>query len=121
QRPDYVSSRLRSPSQPLGPPPRGPAAGEPPQWEAVVGRAVADLTAQGEGAPIGQRIVVSGRVLDEDARPVPGTMVEVWQANAAGRYAHPKDQWDAPLDPNFTGVGRAITDDQGRYRFVTVR
>jgi protocatechuate 3,4-dioxygenase beta subunit len=60
-------------------------------------------------------------VLDEDHRPVPHTVVEIWQANAAGRYIHARDQWDAPIDPNFTGTGRVITDAAGRYRYVTVR
>jgi protocatechuate 3,4-dioxygenase beta subunit len=86
-----------------------------------MGPALADLTAQHAGAPLGQRIIVSGRVLDEDHRPVANTAMEIWQANAAGRYIHAKDNWDAPLDPNFTGAGRVITDDQGRYRFVTIR
>ena len=80
-----------------------------------------DLTRQHSGDPLGQRIVIEGRVLDEGGRPVPETLIEVWQANAAGRYAHRVDQWDAPLDPNLTGGGRAITDAEGRYRFVTVR
>ena len=69
----------------------------------------------------GQRIVIEGRVLDEGGRPVPHTLIEVWQANAAGRYAHKVDQWDAPLDANFTGAGRTLTDAEGRYRFVTIR
>jgi protocatechuate 3,4-dioxygenase beta subunit len=70
---------------------------------------------------MGERIIVAGRVLDEDARPVRRTLVELWQANAAGRYLHPLDQHDAPLDPNFTGLGSALTDDEGRYRFVTIK
>lgn len=80
-----------------------------------------DLTGQHKGPPIGERIVVSGRVLDENARPVPHTLVEVWQANSAGRYPHKVDQHDAPMDPNFTGAGRCLTDAEGRYRFVTIR
>jgi len=82
---------------------------------------MADLTTQHKAEPQGQRIVVTGRVLDENGRPVPNTVVEIWQANAAGRYIHAKDDWPAPLDPNFTGVGRVITDEQGRYRYVTIR
>jgi protocatechuate 3,4-dioxygenase, beta subunit len=70
---------------------------------------------------MGQRIIVAGRVLDEDGRPVRGTLVEVWQANAAGRYHHDADQHDAPLDPHFTGNGQIVTDDEGRYRFLTIR
>lgn len=86
-----------------------------------MGDAVADLTRQHAGAPLGQRIIVQGHVLDEDRRPVPRTVIEIWQANAAGRYIHSRDHWDAPLDPNFTGAGRVVTDDEGRYRYVTVR
>jgi protocatechuate 3,4-dioxygenase beta subunit len=80
-----------------------------------------DLTRQHAGEPLGERIVVEGRVLDEDGRPQPQTLVEIWQANAAGRYKHRVDQHAAPIDPNFSGAGRTITDDQGRYRFVTIR
>jgi protocatechuate 3,4-dioxygenase beta subunit len=80
-----------------------------------------DLTRQHAGEPIGERIIVSGRVLDENGRPVPHTLVEVWQANSAGRYPHRIDQHDAPTDPNFTGAGRCLTDAQGHYRFVTIK
>ena len=80
-----------------------------------------DLTRQRPGAPLGERIVVTGQVRDEDGRPLAGELVELWQANAAGRYAHPSDQHDAPLDPNFAGAGRALTDADGRYRFVTIK
>jgi protocatechuate 3,4-dioxygenase beta subunit len=80
-----------------------------------------DLTRQHPGEPLGERIIVTGRVLDEDGRPVANTLVELWQANAAGRYVHVADQHEAPLDPNFTGAGRAVTDAQGRYSFTTIR
>ncbi|MFF4895051.1 protocatechuate 3,4-dioxygenase subunit beta [Streptomyces sp. NPDC001068] len=80
-----------------------------------------DLTRQHDGEPIGERITVSGRLLDRDGRPVRGQLIEVWQANSAGRYAHRREQHDAPLDPNFTGVGRTLTDADGGYRFTTVR
>ena len=80
-----------------------------------------DLTRQHEGDPIGERIIVSGRVLDENGRPMPHTLVEIWQANAAGRYPHKNDTHNAPVDPNFSGAGRALTDAEGRYRFVTIR
>ena len=121
--PEYKSTVRRSPGQPLVDIPEtltettGPAG----CWDRMMGGAMADLTAQHKGAPHGQRIVVSGRVLGDDGRPVPDTIVEIWQANAAGRYIHRKDDWDAPLDPNFTGVGRVITDAEGRYRYVTIR
>src|SRR5690349_18532101 len=83
----------------------------------------ADLTrnAGTGGEAIGQRIIVTGRVLDESGAAVPRTLVEVWQANAAGRYVHRRDQWPGPLDPNFLGIGRCLTDAGGVYRFLTVR
>lgn len=121
--PGYRSTELRAPRQPLVAIPRtltemtGPAD----CWGRLMGSALADLTAQHKGPPLGQRIIVSGRVLDEFNKPVPNTVVEIWQANAAGRYIHKRDDWDAPLDPNFTGAGRAITDAEGRYRFITIR
>jgi protocatechuate 3,4-dioxygenase beta subunit len=121
--PDYRSTVRRAPSHPPIRVPQtlteitGPAG----YWDRLMGPSMADLTTQHEGTPIGQRIIVSGRVLDEDGRPVPNTVMEVWQANAAGRYIHSKDNWDAPIDPNFTGAGRVITDEQGRYRYVTIR
>ena len=120
--PGYRATELRHPKLPLVIIPQtlteltGPAFGHD-----AVGPLDHDLTRQHPGAPAGQRIVVEGRVLDEGGRPVPHTLIEVWQANAAGRYAHKVDQWDAPLDANFTGAGRALTDGEGRYRFVTVR
>jgi protocatechuate 3,4-dioxygenase beta subunit len=80
-----------------------------------------DLTKGHAGPPIGERIIVSGRVLDGDGKPVPKTLVELWQCNSTGRYLHANDQHDAPLDPNFTGAGRAITDDDGNYKFVTIK
>jgi protocatechuate 3,4-dioxygenase, beta subunit len=86
-----------------------------------IGETDNDLTRQRQGEPQGERITVSGRVLDEDGRPVAGALVEIWQANAAGRYRHVKDDHPAPLDPNFTGAGRTVTDAQGNYRFVTIK
>ena len=80
-----------------------------------------DLTRQHADEPQGQRIIVSGRVLDSDGRPVPDTLIEIWQPNAGGRYRHVVDDHPAPLDPNFTGVGRCVTDSEGRYRFVTIK
>ena len=120
--PAYRSTALRHPAQPLVVIPQtlseltGPVYGYGP-----VGPLDDDLTRQHPGAPLGERIVIAGRVLDEDARPVPETLVEVWQANAAGRYAHALDTHDAPLDPNFSGAGRVLTDADGRFRFTTIR
>ncbi len=81
----------------------------------------ADLTIQHRGAPIGERIVVTGRVADGAGHPVAGQLVEVWQANASGRYPHRRDQHPAPLDENFTGVGRCLTGPDGSYRFTTIK
>lgn len=120
--PDYRSTVARSPRQaPLAIPQTLTEVTGPGDWCRLMGPAMLDLTTQHNAAPQGQRIVVTGRVLDEDGRPVPNTVVEIWQANAAGRYIHAKDDWAAPLDPNFTGVGRVITDAEGRYRYVTIR
>jgi protocatechuate 3,4-dioxygenase beta subunit len=80
-----------------------------------------DMTHLGGGEALGERIIVTGCVLDEDGRPIPRTMIEIWQANAAGRYAHVDDRHEAPLDPNFAGIGRVITDERGAYRFMTVK
>jgi protocatechuate 3,4-dioxygenase beta subunit len=86
-----------------------------------ISAADADLSRWNGGEALGERIIITGRVLDEDARPIPGTLVELWQANASGRYAHDVDQHDAPLDPHFCGVGRVLTDENGVYRFLTVK
>ena len=87
-----------------------------------IGESDNDLTAQHPGGEAkGERIIVSGRVLDEDGRAVPNTLIEIWQANAAGRYLHVRDDHPAPLDPNFSGCGRTITDAEGRYTFTTIR
>lgn len=119
---DYGSTRTRAPMHaPLRVPQTRTETTGPTGWERLMGPALADLTTQHAGAPQGQRIIVAGRVLDEDGRAVPNTVMEIWQANAAGRYIHAKDQWDAPHDPNFTGAGRVVTDAEGRYRFVSVR
>ena len=89
--------------------------------DASVKEGDSDLTRQHAGEPIGERITVSGRVFDTEGKPLRGTLVEIWQANAAGRYLHKGDQWPAPLDPNFSGAGRCITDDEGRYSFTTIK
>lgn len=120
--PDYKSTLKRAPKQPLILLPHTLSETTGPVFGHLAVRASdADLTRQHEGEPLGERIIVSGRVLDEDGRPVPHTLIEIWQANAAGRYVHLRDQHPAPLDPNFSGAGRVLTDAEGRYRFTTIR
>jgi len=120
--PPYMSSIKRAPKQPLVYMPQTITETTGPVFERkIVDVKAFDLTRQHSGEPLGERIVVSGRVLDENARPVRDTLVEIWQANAAGRYLHKKDQHHAPLDPNFSGSGHTMTDSEGRYRFVTIR
>ncbi len=120
--PHYLSTVKRSPSRPLVVLPQtlseitGPVFGYD-----EIGGLDNDLTRQHAGQPIGERMVVSGRMLDENGKPVRGALIELWQANAAGRYHHDNDRHDAPLDPNFTGCGRVLTDDEGRYRFLTIK
>jgi len=120
--PDYVATRTRSPKRPLILLPHtlseitGPVYGHE-----RIGELDHDLTRQHDGEPLGERIIVHGRVLDGDGRPVCNTLVEVWQANAAGRYGHAVDRHPAPLDPNFTGAGRCLTDEDGGYRFITIK
>lgn len=120
--PAYRSTTRRAPTKPLIVLPHtlseitGPVYGHED-----VGETDNDLTRQHQGEPQGERIIVSGKVLDQDGHPVRHSLVEVWQANAAGRYAHYHDNHAAPLDPNFTGAGRTLTDADGRYRFVTIK
>jgi protocatechuate 3,4-dioxygenase beta subunit len=120
--PPYASTVKRSPSQPLIiltqtlTEVTGPVFGHED-----VKTGDNDLTHQHPGEPLGERIIVSGRVLDENGRPVAHSLVEIWQANAAGRYPHKNDNHDAPLDPNFTGGGRTITDEHGHYQFLTIK
>jgi protocatechuate 3,4-dioxygenase beta subunit len=121
--PPYRSSGARHPRRPLV------AATDPDAVELTgpvfgatdVTPLDADLTRRHQGEPLGERMTVTGRVLDRRGRPVRGQLVEIWQANASGRYAHQRDQHPAPLDPNFTGAGRCLTDDEGRYAFTTVK
>ena len=119
---EYRSTQLRAPKQKLVTLPHqltevtGPTQGSQP-----VTALDADLTRRHAGEPLGERIIVTGRVLDSGGRPVPDTLVEIWQANAAGRYAHHVDDHPAPLDPNFDGAGRCMTDSNGTYRFVTIK
>jgi protocatechuate 3,4-dioxygenase, beta subunit len=120
--PDYRATRLRAPSQPLILLPHtlseitGPVFGD-----SDVHCADSDLTADHAGEPLGERIIVRGRVVDGDGKPVSNSLIEIWQANAAGRYAHTRDNHPAPLDPNFTGTGRTLTDKDGYYNFVTIK
>ena len=86
-----------------------------------VGELDHDLTRQHDGEPLGERIIVHGRVIETDGRAVTDTLIEAWQCNAAGRYAHQVDQHPAPLDPNFTGLGRCVTDREGGFRFITIK
>jgi len=120
--PDYKSTRLRAPLRtPVDLPQRLTEVTGPLLGEGRVTDADADLTRQHDGKPQGQRIIVHGRVLDSGGRPVPHTLVEVWQANAGGRYRHVVDTWPSPVDPNFTGVGRCLTDSRGHYEFTTIK
>jgi protocatechuate 3,4-dioxygenase, beta subunit len=120
--PGYESTRLRAPKRPLVILPHtltevtGPVYGHE-----RIGPVDDDLTVQHDGEPMGERIIVHGRVLDGAGRPVRDSLVEIWQANAGGRYRHDGDQHPAPLDPNFSGAGRAMTDAEGRYRFITIK
>jgi protocatechuate 3,4-dioxygenase, beta subunit len=119
----YKSTRLRHPRPPLVYLPHTVTEVSGPQLgaERAGGELDHDLTRQHAGEPLGERIIVSGRVLDGDGRPIRNTLVEIWQANAAGRYLHKGDQHPAPLDPNFSGAGRCVTDDDGRYEFITIK
>jgi protocatechuate 3,4-dioxygenase beta subunit len=114
--PDYKSTALRHPKQPLvsvGRERSGPLLGH-----LRPGEISNDLT---KGEPVGERITVSGRLLGSDGKPVRNSLIEIWQANAAGRYRHRNDRWPAPLDPGFEGGGRNVTDDDGRYEFLTIK
>ena len=122
--PGYRSTPKRGPTKPLIP--LKAALGEltqPVYGHDSIGELDHDLTrnARKNGEPIGERMILAGQVLDEQRRPVRNTLIELWQANACGRYVHKKDQHDAPLDPNFLGAGRCLTDDEGRYKFLTIK
>jgi protocatechuate 3,4-dioxygenase, beta subunit len=118
----YKSTALRHPKEPLIYLPQTITEITGPQLGATrVAEGDNDLTTQHEGEPLGERIIVSGRVFDTEGKPVRDTLVEVWQANAGGRYKHKWDQWAAPLDPHFSGAGRCLTDADGRYSFTTIK
>jgi protocatechuate 3,4-dioxygenase, beta subunit len=120
--PAYRSTAARAPHRPLlRVPPELASRTGPVFGESVVGSSDHDLTCHGNGSPIGERIVVFGRLVDSDDRPIRRQLIEVWQANAAGRYAHSVDHHDAPLDPNFAGYGRCCTSDDGSFEFTTIR
>ena len=120
--PDYVATRLRAPKRPLTLLPHSESELTGPVFgHERVGELDHDLTRQSDGEPLGERIIVTGRVTDGDGRPVRSALIEIWQANAAGRYVHEVDQHPAPLDPNFNGAGRCLTDGEGRYRFISVK
>lgn len=121
---DYKSTGLRGPTKPLLPLSAGLTEATGPVFgPGHVGDLESDLTrnARTNGEPLGERIIVAGRVTDDSGRPVPNTVLEIWQANAAGRYVHKADQHDAPLDPNFFGAGRCATDADGFYRFTSIK
>lgn len=118
----YKSTALRHPKHGLIPlPQRLTETTAPVFGHELVKPGDNDLTQGHEGEPIGQRIIVHGHVKEDDGRPVPNTLVEIWQANAGGRYRHQVDNWPSPLDPNFSGGGRTMTDDKGYFRFLTIR
>jgi protocatechuate 3,4-dioxygenase beta subunit len=120
--PPYRSTVRRAPAQPLVQvPERLVDLAAPVYGYLPIDELDNDLTRQHSGEPLGERIVVAGRVLDEDGRPVPHTLVELWQCNAAGRYRHWRDNHPAPIDPNFSGGGRTVTDAQGNYRFLSIK
>ncbi len=120
----YQSTRRRAPTMPLVQIPLtlSELTGPGPAISAVVPED-ADLTTNAGtgGEAIGQRIIVTGQVRDERGNPVPNTLLEIWQANASGRYLHRNDQWPGPLDPSFLGMGRCLTDADGVYRFTTIK
>jgi len=119
----YKATALRHPKQPPVYLPQTITEVTGPQLagERIAGELDSDLTRQHDGTPIGERIVVSGRVFDTEGKPLRSTLVEIWQANAAGRYRHRSDRWPAELDPNFSGAGRCVTDRDGRYSFTTIK
>jgi protocatechuate 3,4-dioxygenase, beta subunit len=119
--PEYGTTHKRHPKQPPLRIPHGLTEIAGPRFLESQFPSIIDISGNGSHEAMGERIIVRGRVVDEDKRPVPHTMIEIWQANAAGRYNHPGDTHDAPLDPNFRGEGRVFSDAEGWYQFVTVK
>lgn len=119
--PSYGSTRLRHPGQPALRIPQTITETTGPRFSPLQFPSMADLSVSAGKQAQGERIIVRGRVVDENDRPVPHTMIEIWQANAGGRYNHPGDQHDAPLDPNFHGGGRVFSDADGWYQFTTIK
>lgn len=119
--PEYGSTRLRHPNRPLLRIPQTVTETTGPRFDMSRFGAIADLSVMNGRQALGERIIVRGRVVDENDRPIPNTIIEIWQANASGRYDHPGDTHDAPLDPNFHGNGRVYTDSDGWYQFVSIK
>src|SRR5258708_1574024 len=122
--PDYKSTLLRGPQKPLIPMPQTLSELTAPVYgDDDIQPLDNDLTKNAvvNGEPLGERIILVGRVVEEDGRPVPNTLIEIWQTNACGRYIHNNDQHDAPLDPNFRGSGRVLTNAHGEYAFTTIK
>ena len=119
----YRSTHLRAPRRPFFAPPRTLSELTGPVFsQNDVQPDESDLAHLPDGRQAtGQLMILAGRVLDEAGRPIPDTLIEIWQTNAAGKYNHPDDRFDAPLDPGFSGCGRCVTDAEGRYRFVTIK
>jgi protocatechuate 3,4-dioxygenase beta subunit len=119
--PSYGSTHLRHPKRPLLRIPQTVTETTGPVFDPAKFPAMIDLSVKDGKQALGERIIVRGRVVDENDRPIPHTMIEIWQANASGRYDHPGDTHDAPLDPNFRGNGRVFTDAEGWYQFVSIK
>jgi len=119
--PAYRSTGLRHPVRPLLKIPQTVTELSGPRFDEEKFPPTDNIAVNRGKETLGERIIVAGRVVDEDGRPVPRTMVEIWQANAAGRYNHERDSHDAPLDPDFKGIGRVFTDEEGGYRFISIK
>ena len=119
--PAYGSTHKRHPREALVRMPHTITEISGPRLSPTLFPTIPDLSVVDGKAALGERIIVYGRITDEDGRPIPNTIVEIWQANASGRYQHPADQHDAPTDPNFRGEGRVYTDANGWYKFTSIK